>query len=179
MVVTSSSGNSVLTLDDQPALDAYLRRLEAPPQVRDDPAALTPFASTHPLGLSRRGGDEVRFVAGGDLGTRSLNCIAAVPQGSMVRIMKGDYDSVLGATNVACEQAVAALDGRTPLGLLAFDCIARKGVLGDAGITAEVGRIRDYAPGAPVAGFYTYGEIARTHGVSGFHNQTLVVVAFS
>jgi hypothetical protein len=30
-----------------------------------------------------------------------------------------------------------------------------------------------------VAGFYTYGEIARTHGVSGFHNQTLVVLAFA
>jgi hypothetical protein len=33
--------------------------------------------------------------------------------------------------------------------------------------------------GAPVAGFYTYGEIARTQGVSGFHNQTLVVLAVS
>jgi hypothetical protein len=30
---------------------------------------------------------------------------------------------------------------------------------------------------APVAGFYTYGEIARTRGVTGFHNQTLVVLA--
>jgi hypothetical protein len=30
---------------------------------------------------------------------------------------------------------------------------------------------------APVAGFYTYGEIARTRGVAGFHNQTLVVLA--
>jgi len=34
-----------------------------------------------------------------------------------------------------------------------------------------------FAGGAPVAGFYTYGEIARTHGISGFHNQTLVVLA--
>jgi hypothetical protein len=33
------------------------------------------------------------------------------------------------------------------------------------------------ASGAPVAGFYTYGEIARTRGISGFHNQTLVVLA--
>ena len=179
MVVTASAGNSVVALDDQPALVAYLQRLKAPQAVRDDAAAFTQFAATHPLGLSRRGGDEVRFVAGSDFATGSLNCIAAVPQGSMVRIMEGDYDSVLGATDVACEQAVAALDGRTPLGLLTFDCIARKGVLGDLGVAAEVGRISDYAPGAPVAGFYTYGEIARTRGVSGFHNQTLVVVAFA
>ena len=40
-------------------------------------------------------------------------------------------------------------------------------------------RIGEHAQGAPVAGFYTYGEIARTHGVSGFHNQTLVVLALS
>jgi hypothetical protein len=36
-----------------------------------------------------------------------------------------------------------------------------------------------HAGAAPVAGFYTYGEIARTKGVSGFHNQTLVVLAIS
>jgi hypothetical protein len=50
-------------------------------------------------------------------------------------------------------------------------------VLGEAGIRAEVDRIASFAAGAPVAGFYTYGEIARTHGISGFHNQTLVVLA--
>ena len=45
------------------------------------------------------------------------------------------------------------------------------------GRRAEVNRIASFAGGAPVAGFYTYGEIARTHGISGFHNQTLVVLA--
>jgi hypothetical protein len=30
-----------------------------------------------------------------------------------------------------------------------------------------------------VAGFYSYGEIARTSGVAGFHNQTLVVLAIT
>jgi hypothetical protein len=179
MVVTASEGNRVLALDDQPALSAYLKRLGAPPAVQDDADAFTHFAMTHPLGLSRRGGDEVRFVAGADFSDGSLNCIAAVPQGSMVRIMEGDSRSVLEATNVACESALAGLEGQAPLGVLAFDCIARKGVLGDDGIAAEVERIATYAAGAPVAGFYTYGEFARTHGLNGFHNQTLVVVAFA
>jgi hypothetical protein len=179
MVVTASEGNRVLALDDQPALSAYLKRLGAPLAVHDDADAFTHFAMTHPLGLSRRGGDEVRFVAGADFADGSLNCIAAVPQGSMVRIMEGDSRSVLEATNVACENALSGLGGRAPLGVLAFDCIARKGVLGDEGIVAEVERIATYAAGAPVAGFYTYGEFARTHGLNGFHNQTLVVVAFA
>jgi hypothetical protein len=38
-------------------------------------------------------------------------------------------------------------------------------------------RLAASAGGAPVAGFYTYGEIARTRGMRGFHNQTLVVLS--
>jgi hypothetical protein len=91
--------------------------------------------------------------------------------------MEGDAASVLEATDAACQDALAALDARPPLGILAFDCIARRGVLGDAGIEHEIDRIVEHADGAPVAGFYTYGEIARTRGISGFHNQTLVVLA--
>jgi hypothetical protein len=61
--------------------------------------------------------------------------------------------------------------------MIAFDCIARRGVLGDEGIQAETGRLAAIAAGVPTAGFYTYGEIARTRGPRGFHNQTLVVLS--
>ena len=179
MLVTASRGNQVHELDDAPALDVYLERLNAPLEARTDPAAFTNFALTHPLGLSRRSGEEVRFVAEADFEGRSIACIAQVPQGGQAWIMEGDDDSVLAATDDACREAVEALGGQGPLGFLAFDCIARRGVLGDAGIEREVERISGYAGGAPVAGFYTYGEIARTHGISGFHNQTLVVLALA
>jgi hypothetical protein len=183
MVVTRSDGNRVHALDDAPALDVYLDRLGAPADARHDAAAFTRFALTHPLGLSRRSGEEVRFVAGADFGDRSLQCIAQVPQGGLTWFMEGDDASVLAATDGACGDALAALadiaSGRydPPIGVLAFDCIARRGVLGEPGIQAEVDRIAAFANGAPVAGFYTYGEIARTHGTGGFHNQTLVVLA--
>jgi hypothetical protein len=93
--------------------------------------------------------------------------------------MEGDARSVLEATDAACGDSIAALGGRPPLGMIAFDCIARRGVLGDEGIRAETGRLAALAAGAPVAGFYTYGEIARTRGVRGFHNQTLVVLSIA
>jgi hypothetical protein len=93
--------------------------------------------------------------------------------------MEGDAESVLEATDAACSDALAPLGDHRPLGVLAFDCIARRGVLGDQGIRAEVDRVAANAGDAPVAGFYTYGEIARTRGVSGFHNQTLVVLALA
>jgi len=93
--------------------------------------------------------------------------------------MEGDARSVLEATDAAGGDSLAALGGRPPLGMFAFDCIARRGVLGDEGIRAEIERLAAIAPGTPVAGFYTYGEIARTRGVRGFHNQTLVVLAIA
>ena len=50
-------------------------------------------------------------------------------------------------------------------------------MLGDGGVRREIERLQAQCEGVPVAGFYTYGEIARTRGTSGFHNQTLVVLA--
>jgi hypothetical protein len=179
MLVSRSANNRVFELDERPALDAYLERVEAPAEAYHDADAFTHFAQTHPLGLNRRRGEEqVRFVAEANFADRSLGCIAEVPQGGLAWIMEGDADSVLDATDAACRDALAALAGREPIGLIAFDCIARKGVLG-LGVEDEVRRVATHANGAPVAGFYTYGEIARTVGVSGFHNQTLVVLAVS
>lgn len=180
MLITRSAQNTVYDIDDRAALDVYLERLDAPLEARTDPSAFTRFAQTHPLGLvARRGEEHVRFVGGADFEERSLSCIAEVPQGGLAWLMEGDDQSVLSATNAACGAALQGLDGRLPIGMLAFDCIARRGVLGEEGIKAEIDRVSETADGAPVAGFYTYGEIARTSGVAGFHNQTLVVMAVS
>ncbi|HLX89947.1 MAG TPA: FIST N-terminal domain-containing protein [Acidimicrobiales bacterium] len=177
MHVTASDANHVLALDEKPALDVYLRGLGAPEHVAHDPDEFTRFALTHPIGLERRSGEEVRFVAGADFENRSLTCVAHVPQGGLTWFMEGNSESVLAATDAACAEAIGQLGGDAPIGLLAFDCIARRGVLGGPGIDEEVGRIARHSTGAPVAGFYTYGEIARTRGTGGFHNQTLVVLA--
>src|SRR5580704_9729948 len=77
-LVTASSGTRVLALDDRPALDVYLERLHAPEDAGTDPAAFTRFALTHPFGLSRRSGEEVRFIAEANFEDRSIGCIAAV-----------------------------------------------------------------------------------------------------
>jgi hypothetical protein len=178
MVVTSSRSNRVQTLDDRPALDAYLKRLGVSEQAHQDQEGLTRLALTHPLGLGRpTGADQVCFIAGGDFAERSLSCIAEVPQGALVWIMESDARSVLEATEAACADSLAALGGRPPLGMIAFDCIGRRSVLGEEGIRSEIDRLAAMASGAPVAGFCTYGEIARTRGVRGFHNHALAVLS--
>lgn len=175
VVVTRSIDDRIYTLDDRPALDVYLDRLDAPADVRADGAAFLRFALTHPLGLAgRRGEDHARYVGEADFAERSLG--ANIPQGGVAWFMQGDAASVLAATNDARADALAPLGDRPPLGMIAFDCIARRGVLGD-GIAGELERVAAHAAGAPVAGFFTYGEIARTCGLAGYHNQTLVVLA--
>ena len=180
MLVTRSEGNRVHALDGRPALDVYLDQFGAAEPARSNAGAFIRLAMTHPLGLSRHTGEEqVRYIGGADFADRSLSCIAEVPQGGLVWVMGGDAESVLRATDAACGDSLAALEGHPPLGMLAFDCIGRRGVLGDRGIQAEVDRLAANGGGAPVAGFYTYGEIARTRGMRGFHNQTLVVLSIA
>lgn len=67
MIVTASDGNRVYTLDDQPALYIYLKRLGAGEPAHGDQEWLARLALTHPLGVGRPGREEqVRFIADGN-----------------------------------------------------------------------------------------------------------------
>jgi hypothetical protein len=177
MLVTGSSPNKIETLDGRPALDVFFERLGIGPEgIR--PEELPGFVLMHPFGLSRHNGEEqVRFLTSADFAERSLVCSAQIPQGSLVWLMDGDANAVLEATDAACSESLAALGDVPPLGMLAFDCVARRAVLGDQGIKAEIERLAGIAGGTPVAGFYSYGEIARTHGMRSLYNHTLVVLS--
>jgi hypothetical protein len=177
MLVTSSRNGGVFTLNDQPALKAYLGRLGAPDEAYTDPVAFDQFARRRPLGIRRRSGEEVRSVNSTALLDQGcLHSAGEVPEGGLVWVMEGDEESVLRAAREACGDAVRALGGQPPLGLLAFDCESRGGLLGPDGLRQEVERMREGAAGAPVAGLQAQGEFARVRGFNGYHNQTLVIL---
>ncbi|GAA3387280.1 FIST signal transduction protein [Cryptosporangium minutisporangium] len=176
--VTSSIRNRVLELDNRPALDVYLERLGAPAACWTDQASFQRFSLLHPLGIRRPSGDEMRVVAWPDYDQRSISSAADVPEDCVAWLMRGDPDSLLAAADQACADAIAGLSGRPLAGLLAFDCIGRRQAFAADGVT-DVARLAAHAGGAPLAGFYSHGEIARTRGVTGFHNQALVVLALS
>jgi hypothetical protein len=178
MSVTHSVNGDVFTLDDRPALRTYLQRLDAPRQAYTDPEAFTRFADTRPLGVDRRGGADVRNVSSTRFHHEGwLRSSGEIPEGGLVWLMAGDEASALAAAGDAVGDAVADLGGATPLGFLVFDCSSRRRLLGEAGVREEIGLMARQAGGAPLAGFYTWGEIARTRGIHGYHNQTLVVLA--
>jgi hypothetical protein len=176
MTVTAAAGTSILTLDDRPALDAYLEALGAH-EVGRTRAELAQFCQTRPLGLETRGGYQVRFIRGADLDTRSMEFLVAIGEGELVTLMQGGTDTVLNAAGAAVDDALTQLDA-DPLGVVAFDCVACRGVIGDDGLTCETAAVVSRLPaGSALAGLYTYGEIARRGGSLGFHNQTMVVLA--
>jgi hypothetical protein len=178
MVVTASDGTSVLTLDDVPALDQYLSVVGAD-HTFESSADFARFAQTRPLGLDDGGSGQVRFVTGGDFERRSLDFLVHIPEGQLAWVMNGDRQSVIDATMTSARQALAQLDGRPPLGVVAFDCVARRSVVGAETVADEIEALKTPMPlGTPIGGFYTYGEIARTGGALGLHHQTMVVAAF-
>jgi hypothetical protein len=178
MLVTRAVGGNLYTLDDQPALHAYLDRLNAPPEAYTEPAVFDRFSRPRPIGIRRRSGEEVRHVnAVAGLTETTLRSRGEVPEGGLIWVMEGDHDSVLEAAGEACHVAIGGLGGAEPLGLIAFDCLSRSRMLGEEGTADEAARLLKEARGAPVAGLYTWGEIARTRGINGYHNQTLAVLA--
>ena len=180
MIVTECDDGRVYTLDDEPAMDRFLQRSGAPEQAYHDPVAFKQFALTRPIGVERRSGTEVRNLCTEvDVAGRTIGGGGQIPQGGLTWLMEGDADSVLEAASAACEEAVAGLGGAEPLALLTFGCSALRKVLGAEGTVRESERIAKVAGDAPYAGFYTCGEIARTRGIDGFHNQTHVVLALA
>jgi hypothetical protein len=177
MLVTHSVGSELYALDDRPAMAAYLGRLGAPAQAYTDKDAFDEYTRSRPIGIQRRSGDELRHARYVGHPDGRLRSSGEVPEGSLIWVMEGDPQSTLEAVAEACRAAVDRLAGAPPLGLVAFDCISRSRVLGPEGTRQEVERMLKEAQGAPIAGCYTWGEIARTRGTSGYHNQTLVVLA--
>jgi hypothetical protein len=178
MIVTSSSGGVVRSLDDRRALPEYLSRLGAPAHAYTDPAVFEEFAATHPVGVRRRTGLELRDVSGSQhLREGNLQSVGAIPEGGMIWLMAGDQAASIAAAEEVGRAAVAGLGGAEPIGVLAFDCRSRGALLGNAGMHEEIERLTIAVGGAPVAGYYTWGEIARTRGTFGYHNQTLALLA--
>ncbi len=176
MRVTRASGTTVHELDGRPAFEAY--RDHARSQgVTLEPASAGRYLIHHELGVYFP--DELHHarapVGVGPAG--ELRLVAELEQGASVCILDGVPDNMVAAAKQAAEEARAGLKGRPAAGLLVFDCVCR-GLILEAQFGREIDAIAQVFPGVPMAGFLTYGEIARTAGrLDGWHNTTCVVVA--
>ncbi|GAA2643895.1 FIST signal transduction protein [Paractinoplanes durhamensis] len=176
MIVTKSKGAHIYQLDEEPALDVLLRRNNFEGTADEFFDRGRPL---QPLGLSRRNGEDIRVIHAGDDEERSVWGTADIPQGAQVWLMEADRQALLDGASWSCTEALARLDGLAPLGVLAFDCAGRRAGLVEGGMDEEIAVMREALHGAPFAGFYTGGEVARIRGASGLHHLTLVTLALA
>ncbi len=167
MTVTSATGNIVHTIDGQPALDIYKEYLG----LTNDSDILIP---EYPLQLDRGGHTVMRAALLPEPATRSLIYAGTVPQGATVRFSCASGIEII---DLALEQVRQFRNQSGPAdALVLFSCKGRHMALGPLA-EDEVAPIQALWS-APLAGFYTYGEIGRgPEGQCDFHNETCVVVA--
>jgi len=176
MRVTRASGNVVQQVNNAPAFDIY-KAHAAQRGVKLTPANASAYMIANELGIHffdkvSRARAPLSAAADG-----SLTCAAAIPEGAMISILDGDPDSMVSAAKSAAEEAREHLEGAEAAGVLLFDCVCRGMILKD-GFHREISAVREVFGDVPMAGFLTYGEIARYHGrLEGWHNTTAVVVA--
>ncbi len=176
MRVTRAFGSTVYELDGRPAFDVY-RDFASKRGITLDPKNAGPFLINNELGVYlfdqfKKARAPLAVNADG-----SLTCAAPVPSGANVCILGGTPDDLVGAAKRAATEAKERLGTRKAAGILLFDCICRGAILG-AEFHREIYAVQEVFPETPIAGFLTYGEIARYSGrLDGWHNTTAVVVA--
>lgn len=171
--VTDADGMKLVSLNAEPAVQAFRRHAEETGQTLDVGEPI-PFFLHNVLGIKTPLGWKLRVpLSFNEDG--SVNCASEIPRGSTVSFMKTSLESSAEAAEHAINQAREQLGGDRPGAALFFDCVATRLRMG-SGFGLELEAIREALGGAAFAGYNTYGQIARAEGqFGGFHNCTAVV----
>ena len=176
--VTKSKGNLIYTIDDQPALDLYLKYLGKEPASLTDKFKIFNEVGLHyPFQVERDFGEPVmRTPMSFDTDENALVCDFEVPQGSKLRFsMPPDFDIVEKVLEKATELKDA--NHAEAEAILIFSCAGRFSALGPLTSAENDGLSEVWK--APMAGFFTYGEYGRAiNGRHEFHSTTCCWVAF-
>ncbi len=174
--VTKSEGGWIYTMDDQPALEMYLKYLGNEPITGEHEYELFENVGVHyPFQVEGIGDPIMRTPFKFNRKENALMCDYDVPQGSILRFsMPPDYDIVETVLEKAKKLKKASEDDADAL--LIFSCAGRLSTMGPL-INLEndgLGEIWN----APMVGFFTYGEYGTNlTGRQEFHSTTCCWVA--
>ena len=173
--VTSSQDDWLYSIDGQPALDMYLKYLgKQPVDGKDAYEIFKDIGIYYPLQVEGVGDPALRTPIMADQERRGLRLDFPVPEGTRFRFsMPPDFDIVDNVVQQAKELREARnLEAEA---LLIFSCAGRLNALGPMTNTENEGLAETW--GAPMAGFFTYGEFGSAHGRQEFHSTTCCWVA--
>jgi hypothetical protein len=175
--VTHSEGNLIFTIDDQPALDIYMRYLGQDKASAEDQVKFFDTVGVHyPFQIAREGREpKMCNPIGYDKEKEALMCESEVPQGATFRFSTPpEFDIVETVLEKAGKLKDQTHEGADAL--LIFSCAGRLSALGPMAQQENEGLQALW--NVPMAGFYTYGEFGRgLDGKHDFHSTTNAWVA--
>jgi hypothetical protein len=175
--ITRSTANVLHELDGKPALALYKSYLG------DRAAGLPATALLFPLALRENTLDErrlVRTVLAVDESDQSMVFAGDVPEGSLVQLMRANFERLIEGAGAAALQTRAPQHAAGPVFALAVSCVGRRLVLRERA-EEEVEMVSRALPeGSALIGFYSYGEFApRGVGTCDLHNQTMTITTIT
>jgi hypothetical protein len=136
-----------------------------------------PFAMLHPLGIPGASGDYVIRDPISVEPDGALRCLAAVPDGSLLRVMEGEPDTLIHAAREAARASRKRAGGELAFSLV-FDCVSRSRVLGPRMLEELAVMQEALGDKVPMLGCLTFGEVgAQGVALPQFHNKTTVVMS--
>lgn len=172
--ITKSVGNVVYTIDDEPAVDVFVKYFQFTESVDNTAEIIAQNFAQYPLQLTKENGNTVlRAPLMVNIESRALIFAGGIPEGSKVKFsVQPGFDLIEKTT-----KRVSILKDSIPEAdaLIMFSCKARHMALGPM-TGDEAGMIRGLWD-KPLIGFFTYGEIGTAkNSTCDFHNETCSMV---
>jgi len=174
--VTKSDKNILYKIGDRYALDLYKEYLGQ--YSKDLPASALYF----PLSMKENEKSEpvVRTILAINEEEKSMTFAGNIPQGSFIRLMKGNFDKLIDAAYHAGNNALLNQSEKSKLALI-VSCVGRKIVLGNR-IEEELELSKNtLGDSTTICGFYSYGEFSPNLDQISceLHNQTITITTLS
>ena len=174
--VTKAEGNTLYTINDEPALDFFIRFFGFHDNADVKGKQLSTISAQYPLQVMR--GDDayavLRSPIKGDDENRSLMLVGSLKVGDRFKFSISPGIEVIDKTIAEIKDFLHdTLDADA---LILFSCKGRHAALGPF-LEDEIQGIYDHWK-KPMVGFLTYGEIGNVrNGICEFHNETCSLLA--
>ena len=170
--VTQSEKNILYKVGDRFALDLYKEYLGKYAEELPGSSLYFPLSMKENIDSA----SVVRTILSIDEEKKSMTFAGNIPEGSYVRMMKGNVDKLIDASSKAAQKTVNEQSQNPKLALL-VSCVGRRIVLG-VRVSEELEVMKEIFDSITIlCGFYSYGEISPTlkNVACELHNQTMTI----
>ena len=174
--ITKSEDNILYEMDGKSALALYKDYLGEYAKELPSSGLLFPLQVTTPDGK-----EFVRAVLGTDDEKESMMFAGDVPEGSIAKLMRANFDRLIDGASDAAKSAFKTINQTKPGLAILISCVGRRLVLGQR-VEEEIEAVSEiFEDKVPLTGFYSYGEICPLFDEVSctLHNQTMTITTLS